>query len=221
MKLFKSVQSTNRAAINNMKFIIVALAVFGFAAAAPQPRGLPEDLQSVWDLVPVDDITAIVDNYLTFDGQVQYCGNYLQGPEWAALVAKVNAEPTWDGFKVWLMEQGVDADQIVLNVHNWIAAREVGTNVETEDLRAFLDEVEAIIPLAAIVAQWRHLKETSPIFLEAIERLESDAGEELANKVLHWPEVEEVRNTLTEFGANVDGALTVLFELLGYAPWSP
>jgi hypothetical protein len=156
-----------------MKLFVVLLAVFGLSFGAPNhqksPRTLADDLQDFIDLLPLDDIKAIADEHLQTDGAFAAVVLYLQGPEWTELVNTVGEKPAVQDFIQYLNDAGLPVDDILAWIDNLIKGATPGTDPDEEgSLRPLLDEVEAILPLADLLALLNDKLQNSPVsILEA------------------------------------------------------
>ncbi|KAH0819421.1 hypothetical protein GEV33_003370 [Tenebrio molitor] len=159
-----------------MKVLVVLLAIIGLSVGAPKhhprlahqkisPRSLIDDLQDFIDLLPLDDIKAIVDDHLETDGAFAAVVLYLQGPEWTELVNTVGEKPAVQDFIQYLNDAGLPVDDILAWIDNLIKGATPGTDPDEEgSLRPLLDEVEAILPLADLLALLNDKLQNSPDF---------------------------------------------------------
>jgi hypothetical protein len=119
----------------------------------------------VIDLLPLDDITAIADEHLQTDGAFAAVVLYLQGPEWTELVETVGAKPAVQDFIQYLTDAGLPVDDILAWIDNLITGATPGTDPDEEgSLRPLLDEIEAILPLADLLALLNDKLQNSPDF---------------------------------------------------------
>jgi hypothetical protein len=126
-------------------------------------RTLADDLQDFIDLLPLDDIKAIADEHLQTDGAFAAVVLYLQGPEWTELVETVGAMPAVQDFIQFLNDAGLPVDDILALIDNLITGATPGTDPDEEGrLRPLLDEIEAILPLADLLALLNDKLQNSP-----------------------------------------------------------
>ena len=199
-----------------MKFVIVLFAVFGFALAAPSTFGLKEDLQEIVALFPREEMRAIAKRYLQTDAEFQRVVAYLQGPEWAKLVKAVASNPSYQKFKKYLTEAGIDVDAIIKYIHDLIAGAKPTHSRATRGVREFLDEIKAIIPKDKIMAKVAEKMLTSADFRELYEKISSDEARDLFDTVRALPEVQRVAKVLREMGVDLDKVLDAIYKFLGW-----
>ncbi|KAI4471230.1 hypothetical protein MML48_1g07599 [Holotrichia oblita] len=203
-----------------MKFVLAIFAVLAVASATPA-RTLEEDLQDIIAVLPIAEIRAIVQRYIATDPEVQEIVAYLQGDEWAALVAEVAQNPTWIEFKEYLLSEGIDIDAIVQYIHDLIGGlrspRMPHHHRTTRSLRDMIDEIRAIIPLDDLLVVLNDKFQNSAEFQRLFEVLSSDDARVLVEEVLALPEAQRLAQELRDMGINVDGALELIFGILGWS----
>ncbi|KAK9694820.1 Insect allergen related repeat, nitrile-specifier detoxification [Popillia japonica] len=203
--------------LSKMKFLIVVLAVLGVGYAIPASRSLQEDLQQIVDLIPVDEIREIARRYNENDAEFQQVVAYLQGEEWAALVAAARDNETWQRFKVFMEANGIDIEGLLDAIRDIIAnARVAQKSNGQRSIRDFVDEVRAIIPLDEILVTLNNLLTNSADFQEFYAAISGEESRQLVDDVSALPEVQRIAQVLRDMGINVDGALEFIFGLLGW-----
>ncbi|KAK9679671.1 Insect allergen related repeat, nitrile-specifier detoxification [Popillia japonica] len=203
--------------ITKMKFLIVVLAVLGVGYAIPASRSLQEDLQQIVDLIPVDEIREIARRYNENDAEFQQVVAYLQGEEWAALVAAARDNETWQRFKVFMEANGIDIEGLLDAIRDIIANARVAQKTNGQrSIRDFVDEVRAIIPLDEILVTLNNLLTNSADFQEFYAAISGEESRQLVDDVSALPEVQRIAQVLRDMGINVDGALEFIFGLLGW-----
>jgi uncharacterized protein YerC/beta-phosphoglucomutase-like phosphatase (HAD superfamily) len=204
-----------------MKLFVVLFAVLGLSFGAPShqkyPRSLADDLQDFIDLLPLDDIKAIADEHLQTDGAFAAVVLYLQGPEWTELVDTVGAKPEVQEFIQYLNDAGLPVDDIIAWIHNLIAGAAPGTDPDEEgSLRPLLDEIEAILPIADLLALLNDKLQNSPDFQALYTKVSSEEAHTLVEEVRAIDEVQRLAQRLRDMGVKVDEALAVVYEFLGW-----
>jgi (2Fe-2S) ferredoxin len=208
--------------------LVVLLAIIGLSVGAPKhhprlahqkisPRSLIDDLQDFIDLLPLDDIKAIVDDHLETDGAFAAVVLYLQGPEWTELVNTVGEKPAVQDFIQYLNDAGLPVDDILAWIDNLIKGATPGTDPDEEgSLRPLLDEVEAILPLADLLALLNDKLQNSPDFQALYTKVSSEDAHNLVEEVRAIDEVQRLAQRLMDMGVKVEEALAVVYEFLGW-----
>jgi Fe2+ transport system protein FeoA len=180
-------------------------------------RTLADDLQEFIDLLPLDDIQAIADDHLATDGAFAAVVLYLQGPEWTELVETVGAKPAVQDFIQYLTDAGLPVDDILAWIDNLITGATPGTDPDEEgSLRPLLDEIEAILPLADLLALLNDKLQNSPDFQALYVEVSSEKAHTLVEEVRALDEVQTLAQRLISMGVKVEEALAVVYEFLGW-----
>ncbi|KAK9679672.1 Insect allergen related repeat, nitrile-specifier detoxification [Popillia japonica] len=165
--------------------------------------------------------SSIIQRYIATDPEVQEVVAYLQGDEWAALVADVAQNPTWIEFKEYLLSEGIDLDAIIQYIHDLIgglrSARMPTHKRTARSLRDMVDEIIAIIPVNDLLNVLNDKLQNSADFQRLFEVLSSDEARGLVEEVLALPEAQRIAQELRDLGINVDVALEFIFGILGWA----
>ncbi|GJQ70942.1 hypothetical protein Trydic_g858 [Trypoxylus dichotomus] len=201
-----------------MKFALVVFALVAIAAAAVPPRSLEDDLQDIGAVIPLDKLRAIVRKYLDTDPEVQEVVAYLQGSEWAALVAEVAANPTWVAFKEYLAEAGLDIEAIIQAIHDLITG--AGTSAKSATARGIkemVDEIREAFPTDAVLAVINEKLSSSPEFQELFEKISSETAHAFVDEIRTIPEVQRLAQELRDRGLDIDGAIDIIYGLLGWS----
>lgn len=196
-------------------FVICAL-LFGAALAAPSSRTLESDLEEFVALIPVDELKAIAQKYLNTDAEFQEVIAYLQGDEWAALVAEVRANPTVQEFKEYLSNLGIDLEAIVEWIHNIIAGAKPEEVVAQRGLKDFVEEVKEALPTAELLALLVDKLQNSEDFQEFYATISSEKSHQLVEEVRAIPEVQRLAARLLDFGIDLTAVLDFIYELFGW-----
>ncbi|XP_971572.1 uncharacterized protein LOC660229 [Tribolium castaneum] len=206
-----------------MKGIFVFLALLGLSFGAPNPqslvapRSLIDDFADFIKLLPVDDIKTIADKHLAEDGAFAAVITYLQGDEWAALVETIKNKPEVQDFVKYLTDAGLPVDEIVAWIHNLIANAVPGVEPdENGSLRPLLDEIEAILPVADLIALLNDKLQNSPDFQAFYVRISSENAHALVEEIRAIDEVQRLAQRLRDFGVKVDEVLAIVYDFLGW-----
>lgn len=194
-------------------FVICTL-LFGAALAAPT-RTLESDLKEFVDLIPVDEVKAIAQKYLNNDQEFQDAIAYLQGDEWAALVAEVRANPTVQELKEYLSNLGIDLEAIVDWIHNIIAGAKP-QEVAQRGLKDFVEDIKEALPIADIVALFSDKLQNSEDFQDFYAKISSEKSHQLVEEVRAIPEVQRLAARLLELGIDLKPVLDFIYGLFGW-----
>ncbi|GJQ70943.1 hypothetical protein Trydic_g859 [Trypoxylus dichotomus] len=201
-----------------MKFALVAFALVTVAAAAVPTRSLEDDLQDIAAVIPVDKLRAIVRKYLDSDPEVQEIVAYLQGSEWAALVAEVAVHPTWVAFKEYLAEAGVDIEAIIQAIHDLITgAGRHPKSPTARGIKDMVDEIGEAFPTDAVLSVIIEKLVSSPEFLELFQKISSETAHSFVDDIRAIPEVQRLAQELRDRGLDVDGAIDAIYGIFGWS----
>lgn len=198
-----------------MKFCLVLFAIIGLTVAAPT-RSLETDLQEIAALIPIEDIKAIVVDYNGKDADVQRIVAYLQSDKWAELVATVAANPQYKELKQVLIDAGLPIDAIVQRIHDFIASLKPANGKQTRTLRDMVDEIEAIIPMADLIAVLNDKLQNSQDFIDFYLKCAAPETKALVEEVHALPEVQRLEEELKGYGMDLDAALSAIYDFFGW-----
>lgn len=202
----------------NMKFLLVLAAIVGLSMAA-QTRSLQSDLDDLATLIPVEEMRAVARKYLNTDAEFQQVVAYLQGSEWAQLIADVGAKPAVQDFFKYMLEAGIDLQAIIDIIHDIIAgAKPDGHAVGSRGMREFLDEIEALFPKTEFLVMLNDKMTNSKDFQEFWAKISSDKSYNLVEEVRALDEVQRIAKVLMSMGINLTQALEQIYQLFGWPP---
>ncbi|KOX77673.1 Protein G12 [Melipona quadrifasciata] len=166
-----------------MKFVAI-LAVVAFASplnAYTVPRtgsgALADQLQDFVNMVPYDDMVALLDEYVQHDPEMQQLVNYLQTNEFRNLVSGLEHIPQFVELLNYLQKAGLDAYFLVNQLNDYLHLGRISPSFRvtraTGGIRGFLDQIEAMLPLTQLEALYREKLNSSPVFSQFIRFLGS------------------------------------------------
>ncbi|XP_017771155.1 PREDICTED: protein G12-like [Nicrophorus vespilloides] len=202
-----------------MKIAIVLFALVGMSLAAPSTFTLQEDLKEIKDLFPLAEMRVIAKKYLATDEEFQLIVSYLQGKEWAKLVAAVREHKSWVSFKDYLNEAGLDVEAIIAFIHDLIANASPDTAADKPSafgIRQFLDEIIAIIPKDEILAVVADKMENSADFQAFYAKISSPKAKDLFEEVRAMKEVQRIAGLLKIMGVDVQKIVDFVYKFLGW-----
>lgn len=198
-----------------MKLLLIALAVIGLSAAVPT-KSLEDDFNDFVELIPVAKIGAIIRKYIDTDAEVQRVLAYLQSEEWLGLIHDVASKQAVQNLRKYLISAGINIDAIIKYLYDLIANTHPNSKASSRIMRQLLDEIEAEIPVADIIALLNDKLSNSPVFVEFLEKLSSEENHKLFEEVRVLPEVQRLIPKLIAMGLDPIGALKVIYRFLGW-----
>ncbi|XP_071050731.1 uncharacterized protein [Onthophagus taurus] len=202
-----------------MKLALVLFAVVALGSAYPTHRDLQGDLEDIVATIPLSEIRAIARKYAENDAEFQEVVKYLQGPEWAELVQTVADNETWQRFKAYMSDAGVDIDGVIQYLHDLIAGAPipVAKKSEVRSVRDFVDEVLAILDLQAVLEALNDKLNNSADFQEFFGKISSEDAHQMVEEIRAIPEVQRIAQRLREMGIDVDKVIDLVYGLLGWS----
>jgi hypothetical protein len=129
----------------------------------------------------------------------------------------VGAKPAVQDFIQYLTDAGLPVDDILAWIDNLIAGATPGADPDEEgSLRPLLDEIEAILPTADLLALLNDKLQNSPDFQALYTKVSSEEAHTLVEEVRAIDEVQRLAQRLKDMGVKVDEALAVVYEFLGW-----
>ena len=184
-----------------MKFaaILVVLAFASPLNAYVVPRvgngALADEFQDFVNIVPFDEIVALVHEYVQHDPEVQELVSYLQTNEFRNLVSGLEHIPEFVELLNYIQKAGLDAYLLMNQINDYLhlgrltpsgfhAAR------ATQGIRGLLDRVESMLNMKEIDALYRQKLNGSTVFAQFIRFLGSPTTQKVvdimcANTVLN------------------------------------
>lgn len=200
-----------------MKLVVVLLAILGLSYAAPSSRSLQEDFQQITDLIPIEDILEVARRFNSEDPEFQEIVAYLQGSEWHELVHDIGDNETWQRFKKFMLENGIDIDTIIEAIHDFIEGARIPPKSKGQrSLRDFVDEVLGLINIDAILLAINELLYTSETFQGFFAVISGPESRQLIEEVRAIPEVQRIAKSLRDRQIDVDALLAFFYSLLGW-----
>lgn len=192
------------------------LGFLSLTAAASVPRSLLDDFKDFLALIPVSELKDIVCSYRD-DPEVQLAVNYLRGEEFAGLVAAVREKETWQEFKDYLNDAGVDIELVIAFIHNLIANGFCGDGKASgRSLRDLFEELKAALPIEDIKELYHDKLENSPDFQDFFEKVSSEKARELVEEVIALDEFQKLAAKLEELGFDLQKLKDFIYNLLGW-----
>ncbi|XP_066592046.1 uncharacterized protein [Prorops nasuta] len=214
-----------------MKFTVSVLLVLA-AASSINAFKIPNygkgevkvSLQKFIDLVPVNDIIAIVMQYLSEDEQVQKAYGYFQSEEFKTLVKEVEAIPELRELMNYLEDAGLEAYKIAndLNkqlglpsIHPATLTARMASTQATGGLAGMIEEIKAVIPFAKIQKVYNEELKSSKAFANLVNQLKSQKFQTVVNKVVANKHVQILIQKAKDAGINLKTIKDLLETILG------
>nr|XP_033183501.1 uncharacterized protein LOC117153501 [Bombus vancouverensis nearcticus] len=219
--LIDSVHSSNM-----MKFAAV-LAVLAFASplnAYLVPRtgngALAAELQDFVNIIPLDDIVALLHEYMNQDSEMQAWLNYLQTNEFRNLVSGLESIPEFRDLLNYQQNAGLDAYYLANKVNDFLhLAKLVPPNrarrAVTGGIRGYLDQVEAMLPMEQLRALFRQKLANSKVFADFIHFLGSPTSQRLVDAACANPVFNNFLVKLQSYGVNLNKGRDFMENQLG------
>ncbi|XP_046608175.1 uncharacterized protein LOC124299206 [Neodiprion virginianus] len=218
---------------DKMKLSILFLAFVGVATAASLPapkvlnrstRDLSDDFQDFLALIPVDDVVAIVIEYLAEDEEVQNAVEYIQSDDFANLILAVDAIPEYIAFLDYLNSAGLDVYTYVNLLHSWLgldelevpSTRLVSSRI-TGGIAGLFADIIAVLPVDEIKALYYEKLESSTDFASLVTLLGSEEAQTVYAALKANEEYQHIRETLEEYGLDIDAIVEFLKTIVGLA----
>ncbi|XP_033606697.1 uncharacterized protein LOC111862841 isoform X2 [Cryptotermes secundus] len=191
-------------------------ALFGLSRRGT--RNLNDDLNDFLALVPLDEVIAIVLDYLANDQEVQELILYLQSEEFHKIVITVEE---LDEFKLLIKipeELGIDVNSIINLIHEIIGLPPYAARKNTRrgvGLNGLIDDLIAILPIDDLKALFEKKQQTSPDFKALIDAIQSPEFKSILDKLESLPEFQKLLQNLRDKGVDVDHIIELLKALFG------
>ncbi|XP_011698092.1 PREDICTED: uncharacterized protein LOC105456026 [Wasmannia auropunctata] len=214
-----------------MKFISVlfaVLAIVGLGQAHPFPDfgsgPLHEDVQDFLDLVPSQEISNIVTDYVSNDPEVQAAVSYLLTlTVLKDLVVGLEAIPEVINVINYVQKQGVDAYLLVNAINKALGIDELVPPSShfrpvihrTGGLAGLFRDIKKVVPLDKFIHTYAQKIKTSSAFVGLIDQLKSNNFQQAVNKAYQIESFQTIENGLKSSGVNTQIAADIMYIVLG------
>lgn len=196
-------------------FGFLFLTLFSATLAASVPKSLQDDFKDFLALISVAKLKEITCSFKD-DPEVQLVVNYLRSEEWAGLVGEVREKETWNEFKNYLNEAGVDIEAVIAYIHNLIVNGICEDAVSSKSLRDLLEELKAALPVDEIKALFYDKLTNSADFQDFYGKVSSEKSRQLVEEVIALEEFQRIAAKLEELGFDLKKVKEFIYGLLGW-----
>lgn len=209
-----------------MKFAAV-LAVLAFASplnAYVVPRtgngALAAELQDFANIIPLDDIVALLHEYANQDSEMQAWLHYVQSNEFRNLVSDLESIPEFRDLLNYQQNAGLDAYYLVNKANDFLhLAKLVPPNrarrAVTGGIRGYLNQVEAMLPMEQIRALFRQKLANSKVFADFVHFLGSPTSQRFVDAVCAKPAFNNLLVKIQGYGVDLKKGRDFLENKLG------
>ncbi|CAK9802909.1 Protein G12 [Anthophora plagiata] len=213
-----------------MKLAVTVLAVLALSTpmdAYHVPRvgngALADDIQDFANILPLDDMVAILLEYIAEDAEFQKVITYLQTPEFKNLVSDLEAMPEVKNLMDYTQKAGLDVYYLVNKANRYLGLKELTPPATfakvnykiTGGIRGFLDDIEAIIPVEKVRALYNQKLATSKVFADFVAQLKSPAFQKIVDSLCANSNFNELLAKAKAAGADVVAVKELLQRILG------
>ncbi|XP_078043332.1 uncharacterized protein LOC144473381 [Augochlora pura] len=209
-----------------MKFVVAALAILAVSTSTDAyklPRAgngaLADTLQDFVDIVPVNKIVSIIMQYLAEDREFGVMVSFLKGPEFKAVIRDAESMPEVVDLLNYVQKAGLDIYYLANKLNKFIGLPAIRPMVATEKItggiRGFLDDVEALIPVAQIKQLYNKKMSTSKIFADLMQKLRSPQVQKIANAIAANPNLKVIIQKANKVGIDSKAVVAFLERFLG------
>ncbi|XP_049799046.1 uncharacterized protein LOC126234400 [Schistocerca nitens] len=211
-----------------MKYLVL-FAVIGFAAgkAIPIPqtaahtRSLEDDFQDFFDIIPMDQVRAIVQDHLANDTELQAVVAFVKSEDFKETLLALEEIPEYIAFLNYMYESGLDVYYYINWVHDLIGIPQLTPpsdatrSTPSRSLSSMVDDIIAILPEEELEALCQEKLQTSPEFKEMYDRMRSPEFMQVVINLLAVPEYRELKQHLLDNGVDVDQLLRLFHAMIG------
>lgn len=209
-----------------MKFAAV-LAVLAFASplnAYVVPRtgngALAAEIQDFVNIVPFDDMVALLHEYINQDSEMQAWLNYVQSNEFRNLVSDLESIPEFRDLLNYQQNAGLDAYYLANKINDFLHLAKLAPpnrarRAVTGGIRGYLDQVEAMLPMEQIRALFRQKLANSKVFADFMRFLGSPTSQRLVDAACAKPAFNNLLRKLQGYGVDLNKGRDFLEHQLG------
>uniref|UniRef100_A0A6V7I5S7 Protein G12 n=1 Tax=Bracon brevicornis TaxID=1563983 RepID=A0A6V7I5S7_9HYME len=205
-----------------MKYSLVFLLVLGLTGSLNSSpihtRSLEDDLDDFLELLPIEDILPVVQEYLENDEEVKHAVEYVKSENFKKLLQEVESIEDVVEFFKYLDESGLRVFELIDKLHEAIGLpplRPVKRATITGGMAGLVGDIKGILPLEEIKALYYEKLETSKDFKNLVDRLSSPKLQALVDKLAANKEVQHIVETLKEHGVHVQAFFDLVAKIFG------
>lgn len=184
---------------------------------------LNDDLDDFLALLPVEEITEIVLDYMTNDKEIIETMEYLQSDNFHNIVVEVEGMKETKDILAFLEESGINVSEIMNEIHDIIGLPPFHPFARFSNipfaagggLTGLIADIKAILPIEKIKALYYEKLENSPSFQKLIKRLSSPEFQEFVDAILAKEEARVIIDKLKSHGVDIQAVADLVSEILG------
>ncbi|XP_049855388.1 uncharacterized protein LOC126335954 [Schistocerca gregaria] len=181
-------------------------------------RTLEDDFQDFFDLIPMDQVRAIVQDHLANDTELQAVVAFVKSEDFKETLLALEEIPEYIDFLDYMYDSGLDVYYYINWVHNLIGIPELTPPSDTKQCRSLssmVDDIIAILPEKELEALCQEKLQTSPEFKEMYDRMRAPEFMQIVLNLLAVPEYRELKLHLLDNGVDVDELLRLFHAMIG------
>lgn len=196
-------------------YLFVIVALFASYASAT----LTEDLAELGALLPANESAALVQDYINRDDETRAVLAYLQGPDFAALLARIETEPGWIALKEHMIGAGVDVDGGLQIAYDSIMNAGPNTEITSDNpgLASLVNEILNLISTDELINFLNDKLSNSLEFQQFWAVLSSEDTHLAVESIRQSAEYIYIRDMLLTMNVNLDEYIDLLYIFLGWA----
>ncbi|KAK1121392.1 hypothetical protein K0M31_010194 [Melipona bicolor] len=209
-----------------MKFAVVLFAAF-VAFATVNSHTLPdfgkgplhEDIQYFLDLIPMDQVMAVVLEYAAEDAEFQKLINYCKTSDFKLMIKEIEAIPEFHDFADYLQKNGVyiysELNKLnkVLDLppfHQFSSTQKI-----TGGLKGLFEDVKALVSYDKFIHGYVYKMRTSSTFRSFVAELKSKGNQQFVNTLYKNQKFLNFRAMLVRGGLDITLLEDVIYTVLG------
>ncbi|XP_058805216.1 uncharacterized protein LOC131672179 [Phymastichus coffea] len=184
-------------------------------------NNLQDDFNDFLSLIPIEAIKQLFYQYLAEDQDFGEAVDYIMSSEFKNFVAEIENMPEIKSLVDFLEESGLEAYKAINIINDFLGIDRIQPLYNfkfqkiTGGLPGFIIDVKAILPLKEIEEMYQLKLKTSENFASFVKRIQSKEMQELVNKLMSNPTVQDLIKRTEAKGVNVQALFDFLTSLFG------
>ncbi|XP_057333258.1 uncharacterized protein LOC130672630 [Microplitis mediator] len=186
-------------------------------------RTLNDDLVDFLVLLPLEEITEVVNRYIQYDEEVKSVIEYIQSVKFREFVTLVEKIEDVIRFYDYLHESGLNVYDLVNQLHDFMGLPPLSPpttllslkSASTNGVAGLIAEVKALLPLEEIKVMYYNKLKTSVEFKQLVERLQSPKFQAIIDTLIVNEEFQAILAEAKSFGLDVKAVANLLSTVFG------